>query len=175
MTRFCWRKFICASVFLAAFALFSASAAAISFQIVQHDPAQDKIRAASSVMEGVFFDYFFDSGHVATNIPTAVSSGEGDDDDIFCGSISDSRSGLCNYLIMIFVDYDGNGSTNPDAVLLSNIKSVSWIIYDTANESIMGKGERAVGNVPAKSNNATGVKSFTKKLAADINSAVKKK
>ena len=175
MTRFCCRKFICASVFLAAFSLFSASAAAVSFQLVQHDAAQDKIRAASSVMEGVFFDYFFDSGHVATNIPTAVSSGEGDDENIFFGALSDSRSGLCNYLIMIFVDYDGNGSTNSDAVLLSNIKSVSWIIYDTANESVMGKGERAVGNVPAKSNNAAGVKSFTKKLAADINSAVKKK
>lgn len=175
MTRLCWNKFICASVFLAAITLFSASASAISFQIVQHDAAQDKIRAASTVMEGVFFDYFFDSGHIATNIPTTVSSGEAEDDDIFYGSLADSRTGLCNYLILVFVDYDGNGSTNPDAVFLSNIKSVSWIIYDTANEHIIGKGERAVGNVPAKNNNVMGVKSFTKNLAADINSAVKKR
>lgn len=175
MTKFCWRKYICASIFLTVFGILSASASAVSFQIIQHDLAQDKIRAASSVMEGVFFDYFFDSGHIATNIPTAVSFGEKDDDDLFCGALADSRSGLCNYLILVFVEYDGNGSSNPDAVLLSNIQSVRWIVYDVSSESIIGKGDRVVGTVPDKNNNVSGVKSFTKKLAVDISSALKKR
>ena len=87
MTRFCRHKFLATAILLAVFSIHSISAAAISFQIIQHDPAQDKIRSASYVMETVFFDNFFDEGHIATNIPTTTSSGEDEDEDIFFTSL----------------------------------------------------------------------------------------
>ena len=98
-------KFLAAALFSAVFSIYSASAAAISFQIIQHDPAQDKIRSASFVMETVLFDSFFDSGHIATNIPTAVSAGEAEDEDIFFNSLADAKEGKCAYLVMITLDY----------------------------------------------------------------------
>ncbi|MBQ9538499.1 MAG: hypothetical protein IJU95_04455 [Treponema sp.] len=175
MTKFFTHKFFMAALVLAALVVNSAAATAISFQVVQHDPTQDKIRSSSYVMETALFDNFFDSGHVTTNIPTTTSASQEEDEDIFFRSLSDSREGLCKYLIIILIDYDSAASKNPDAVLLSNIKSVGWILYDTESEAMLEKGERVVGKVPDKSNNIRGVKAFAKQISADINSAVGKR
>ncbi len=156
-------------------AMYSASSTAVSFQVVQHDAGQEKIRSSSYVMETVFFDYFFDSGHIATNIPTAISNSEEEDEDLFFTALSDTKTGFCKYLIMIVIDYNSNASSNPDAVLLSNIQKVDWIIYDAMTEDLLEKGERIVGSVPDKMNNIGGVKDLAKKLAADINTAVGKR
>ncbi len=175
MIRLCRHKTLILSLLLTVLAMYSATAAAISFQVVQHDSSQDKLRSSSSVLETALFDCFFDAGYVTTNMPTAISYSKEEDEDIFFRSLADSRTGFCNYLVMIVIEYNGNSSKNPDAVLLSNIRSVSWIVYDTASESLLEKGERAVGNVPDKSNNIRGVKSLAKQLSVDINTAMGKR
>ena len=174
MVRLCRRKFLLAALLALCAAVHSASAAAISFQLVQHDSSQEKVRSASYVMEGVLFDYFFDSGYIATNIPTAASSSEEEDEELFYAALADTRGGLCKYLIMIYVDYSGSASGNPDAVLLSNIRKVSWLVYDAGSERLLERGDRAVGDVPAKSNNVAGVKDLARKIAKDISAAVRK-
>ncbi len=175
MVQLCRYKFIGAALLLGLLTMFSASASAISFQVVQHDSCQDKIRLSSYVMETVFFDYFFDSGYIATNIPTVHSYSEAEDEDIFYRALEDTKTGFCKYLIMIVIEYDDSNSKNSDAILLSNIKKVDWLVYDALSESLLDKGERVVGTVSDKSDNVGGVKDLAKKLATDINSAVSKR
>ncbi len=174
MVRRCRHKFLGVLLLLGLIAVAAASAAAVSFQVVQHDAGLEKIHPASFVMESVFFDYFFDSGHIATNMPTVQSRSKDEDEDIFFRALEDTKTGLCKYLIMVIIEYDMGDSKNSEAVLLSNIKKVNWLIYDAASESLLDQGERVVGNVPDKSNTAGGVKDLARKLAKDINSAVMK-
>ncbi len=175
MVRQCSYKFLTLALFLTFMTFYAAFASAISFQLVQHDSGQEKIRSSSYVIEGVLFDYFFDAGHIATNIPTVISSSEADDEDLFFAALSDTKNGFCNYLIMIHVEYDSTASSNPEAVLLSNIRKVNWLVYDATSESLLEQGERSVGVVPDKANNIGGVKDLAKKLAMDINAVVRKR
>ncbi|MBQ2314913.1 MAG: hypothetical protein II187_08405 [Treponema sp.] len=147
------------------FALHSAAAAAISFQIIQHDPAQDEIRSSSYVIEGVFFDYFFDKGFIVTNSPTAVSSSTAEDKVVYYGALEDARNGGCDYFVALVTEYDAKLSKNPQAVLLSNISDFSWEIFDVHSGNKIASGSKSPGSVDTRKDNSDGVSNFARLIA----------
>ena len=165
MGKICKNKLMVLYTCILFFAMHSAAASAISFQIIQHDPAQEEVRSSSYVMEGVFFDYFFEKGFIVTNSPTAVSSGSAEDKVICYGALDDARLGGCDYFVAFVMDYDTALSKNPQAVLLSNITGCSWEIFDVRSGNKIDSRSRSPGTVDAKKDNKDGVSGFSKVIA----------
>ncbi len=174
MLRFGRRKFLSTFLILAALVIHSAAAAAVSFQIIQHDSSVDTVRQSSYVMENVFFDSFFDSGHITTNFPTAISKSEAGDKAVYFRSLDEAKNTYCNYLVVLMIDYDTTSSASPEAVLLSNIKGVSWILYNARTGAEIERGSKKVEKVSDNKNNERGVKELTRSIASDIVGAVPK-
>ncbi len=155
------------------FSVCAASAAAISFQIIQHDSIQDEIRSASYVVENSLFDYFFNRGYIATNSPTAITSSSAEDKTVIYAALSEASEGLCDYFISVAVDFSEN-STNPAALILSNIKQVSWNVYDVKKGELLASGKKEP-KLTQSNNNERGLKNFMSNVAVEIESSIAKK
>ncbi|MCR5762773.1 MAG: hypothetical protein K6G00_05245 [Treponema sp.] len=169
MKKLCRPKFIMALLIMMGFVVNAATAAAISFQIIQHDSSQDKIRSASVVVENTFFDYFFDQGNIVTNFPTAVSFSTSEDQSIYYKSLDDSKEGLCHYFIALIMEYDTSDSYNPEAVVLQNIKEIKWSLFDAKTGNKLSDGNKKVGKIKDSSNNRNGVAVLSRAVATEIN------
>lgn len=106
----------------------SCFAAAVSIQIVQHSK-NDRIFEATQVIEESMMNALFDSGCVVSNSPIKVSSSEEDDKTIAQKGNDDAFYGSLKYCIAVYVDFVDD-STNPEAALLGNIKSITCKVYD---------------------------------------------
>lgn len=168
MGKLCKPKFIVSLLVLIGFAVNAATAAAISFQIIQHDSSQERLRSASEVVENTFFDYFFDHGNIVTNFPTAVSSGNAEDQSIYYKSLDESAEGSCQYFIVLIMEYDTASSSNPEAVILHNIKQMEWELFDVKTGTKLGYGKKNVTNINASSDNTNGVAVFSRSVASEI-------
>lgn len=140
----------------------------VSFQIIQHDSSQTEVRTSSYIIENALFDFFFDKGYVVTNSPTVSTFDEDDDLAVYNRSMIDAKIGRCKWFVVVFADYDVSASPNPKGAFLSNIKSVSWTLYDASTGRKLDSGEKIVGPVPDKKNNEKGISAFTFELAADL-------
>ena len=169
MGKLCRPKFLVSLLVLMGFVVNAATAAAISFQVIQHDSSQEKIRSASVVVENTFFDYFFDQGDIVTNFPTAVSFSEQEDQAIYYKSLDESQEGLCHYFIALVMEYDVSSSYNPEAVVLRNIKEIKWEVFDAKSGAKLSSGKRNVGKVKDSSDNKNGVAVFSRAVATEIN------
>ncbi len=174
MLKLCKPSFIISAIIVVAFAVQSAAASAVSFQLIQHDSVQSDVRIASSVIENEFFDYFFDRGHVATNFPIAVSSSEEVDEDICCSSMDEARKARCKYLIVVKINYDIKASPNREMLLLSTINNATWEVYDTESEQKIDSSKLDVGNVPYRRDNEQGIRNFARQLAVNMDKVFKK-
>ncbi len=151
------------------------SATAVAFQLIQHDPVQDKVRSSSYIIENGLFDYFFDKGFIVTNSPTSVSSDSVQDEEIYYTALSDASAGYCDYFIVISIDYNTENSRNPDAMILSNIEKVNWSVFDLETGKKIGSGSRKIGRIDPVKDNEKGISAFTAQVANDIFSFFKKK
>ena len=145
-----------------------AKAASVSFQVIQHDPSQKKLRAASSEVETDLLNNFFDQGHVVTNFPTAISSDEAEDKAIYYGSLDEAKEGRCGYFAVIIIEYDVSASYNPEALILRNIKHVSWELFDARSGESLGSGKQVAGKLAASRDNKYGIVILSKNVAGDI-------
>ena len=150
----------------------AACAQVISFQIIQRDTVQTEIRSVSYMLENGLFDYFFNKGYIATNSPTAVSGSEAEARSVAYAALSEASEGLCDYFVSVSIDCAGS-STNPAALLLSNIRGVSWNVFDVKTGTELSSGSKAP-TLTARNNNEKGVKSFSAQVAAEIESALPK-
>ncbi len=152
----------------------SAVASSISFQIIQHDNTQDEIRSSSYVIENALFDYFFEKGFIVSNSPAANSPDESFDREIYYKAMDEAGEGFCSFFIVITADYDLEHATNPNAILLSNIKCVSWELFDVKDGHKINSGNRQTENdIPVSRNNEKGIKSFIYAVAGDIYNSLK--
>ena len=168
------KKFVVGAALLLC-ALSYASAAAVSFQIIQHDPNQSEIRSSSYVIENTLFDFFFEKGCIVTNSPTAVSASSSEDQGIYYRSLDEASEGGCTHFIVITVDYDTSRSTNPVALILSNITSIGWTLFDVKSGAAIAQGSKDVGTVSARQDNENGIRSFMRLVASDMYAALRKK
>ena len=150
----------------------SASASAISFQVIQHDTSIDKVRDASREIEGAVMEYFFDQGYIVTNSPTIICSTKDDEAAAYQKSMDEALDGNCDVFISVFVDYDIADSSAPDLLLLSNIKQITWISYDVRTGKKQKSGGKLTGKVDPKDNTDVGIENFTREVAAQINSTL---
>ncbi len=168
MGKICKPRFLFSLITLLFLALEGAGAASVSFQVIQHDASQSKLRVASSELETDLLNDFFDRGHVVTNFPTAVSSDESEDKAIYYGALDEAKEGRCSYFAVVVIEYDVSSSYNPEALILRNIKHVSWELFDARSGNRLGTGKKLVGDVSSSRDNKSGVGLLAKNVAADI-------
>lgn len=165
------KKTSCALVLLA-FALSCAPASVIAVQVVQDDDAHDEVRSSSLVVEGSLLDYFFESGHIVTNTPPAISSGK-DDSALLKKSMAQAKSGGCDLFIAVQVCYQRGNTSSPEANLLSVIKQISWTVYRISTGEEIASGKKSPGTVSPARDSERGIIAFAGEVAATINQSLK--
>ncbi len=162
---------VCTVVFLCISVLTYAQS--VSFQIIQHDSATTDVRETTYVMENAIFDSLFSSGFIATNSVTAAVNNDEKDKQIKYKALGEASDGGCNYFIAIFVDYKDNLTSNTAYALLSNIRKISWEVYDVKSEAVISSGEKEIVKVTSSSDNERGVASYTRIFSAEIIKSLK--
>lgn len=153
----------------------SAYASAISFQIVQHDSSQDKIRNSTYEIEEALMDYFFDAGFIVTNSPTVMSTSPDDDVAAYKKSMNDALDGDCDVFVNVIAEYDIDKSSAPELDLLSNIKEIRWEIYNVITGEMISSGKKSIGVVDPADDTEKGIADFASQIAVLINSGIKSK
>lgn len=150
-----------------------AYANAISFQIVQHDASQEKVRNASYEIENTLMEYFFDAGYIVTNSPTVATASKEADDAAYHKAINDALDGQCDIFISVITEYDVRNSTGPELSLLSNIAEISWKVINVTNGKQIASGKQKTGKVTPENDTEDGIVRFASDVAAKINSSIK--
>lgn len=152
----------------------SAYAASVGIQIIQKDGNIKDVRQISYVIEESFLDIFFDAGLIATNAPVAISSSDEKDASIIKKSLKEALEGNVDYLIVVDVLFKQSDSVVIANVLLNDINSISWELYNVHTGLSVKTMEYDVSKVVSKYKNEDGVKRYTKNVAQDVLSALKK-
>ena len=159
-------------ILLMVFAATIANASAISFQIVQTDSTQDKVRASSYEIEDTLMNYFFNAGYIVTNSVTVVANNSEDKEDAYKKAFNEAVDGQCDILITMNVEYDVDSSTGPDLSLLSNIKEISWEIMEINTGKKIKTGKEHIGKVSAIDDSEQGIELVAIKIAEKINKTI---
>src|SRR5574344_1417618 len=160
-------------ILLMVFAVTIANASAISFQIVQTDSSQDKIRASSYEIEDTMMNYFFNAGHIVTNSVTVIANDSDKKNDAYKKAFNETVDGQCDFLITMNIEYDIDSSTGPDLSLLSNIKEIFWEITEVNTGKKIKAGKERIGKVSAIDDSEQGIESVANKIASIINKTIK--
>ncbi|MFA6936951.1 MAG: hypothetical protein WCQ67_01830 [Treponema sp.] len=158
---------------LMGFAITIANASAISFQIVQTDSTQDKVRASSYEIEDTLMNYFFNAGHIVTNSVTVIANDSDKKNDVYKKAFNEAVDGQCDFLITMNIEYDVNSSTGPDLSLLSNIKEIYWEITEINTGKKIKTGKERIGKVSAIDDSEQGIQAVANKIASIINKTIK--
>lgn len=167
-----WVKLILCVVF----AFFCASGAfskSLSIQIIQNNPGQDKIWATSYLFEQNITDYFFDSGDIVSSSPIWISDSDEKNKGALKASLAENLEGGMEVLVRVELFYDTRDSSNPDGLLLQNIKNVKWTAYQVSNGQAIFEGSAAPEKVEARNNNEEGVSQFAGLIAYKIKTQMK--
>lgn len=138
----------------------------VSILVVQNN-GTDKISEASKVFENQVLNYMFDNGHIVSNEP--ISLFENYETDSIRG-FDAAVDGFVDFYVEIIIDYDMDKSSNPEAVILSNIKSVKYVIKKVNDGTVFFESEKLIPNLNGISNQNVGFNNFATKIAENINS-----
>lgn len=152
------------AVYMACAAVLPAASAAV--QIIQNEKGIDKIRDATYLFEDAVMNCCFDQGVIVSNTPAIA--GAGNISAINAQAMSSAQSGRLEYYIMVMLNYNTSSSTNPDAVRLSNIDSVSWQIYRLSDASLCKDETVAVAAVLPEEDTEEGFTDFACQVAYRI-------
>ncbi|HIW36052.1 MAG TPA: hypothetical protein IAA30_03625 [Candidatus Treponema faecavium] len=145
-------------------------AASASVQIIQNEQGTAVIRDATYVFEDAVMNFCFEQGMIISNTPAVLA--QDNVSAINAQAMSSAQSGRLEYYISVVLNYDTSDSTNPDAVRLSNIDSVSWQVYRLADASLCGDGTLAASAIAAD-DTEDGFTDFARQVAyyicADLN------
>ncbi|MBQ7159228.1 MAG: hypothetical protein IJS09_07395 [Treponema sp.] len=143
----------------------------ISVQIIQNNPATNgNVCASSSLIEQTIIGYFFDSGYIVSSSPVYIGTDK--DSGSLKTALKENAEGGMDYLVRVEVDYTAD-STNPEAILLANIKQVTWKNYAVSTGKELSAGSEKIGTVNRQDNNENGVTSFANLVAAKINAGLR--
>ncbi|WP_294431114.1 hypothetical protein [uncultured Treponema sp.] len=162
-----WVKSIISVLFL-----FCASAAfsrSLSFQIIQNNPGQEKVWATSYLFEQNLTDYFFDTGDIVSSSPVWISDTNEKNKAALRASLDENRQGGMEVLVRVELIYNTNDSSNPDGLLLENIKKVQWQAYAVSTGLKLFEGNAVPEKADKKTNNEVGLRQFAGFVAYKIN------
>ncbi len=164
------------SIFFVAFSMLCISGAfskSLSIQIIQNNPGQDKIWATSYFFEQNITDYFFDTGDIVSSSPIWISDTEEKNDGALKASLRENLDGGMDILVRVELFYDTSDSSNPDGILLSNIKNVAWKAYSVTSGTELFEGNATPEKPNKKTNNEVGLSQFAGFVAYKINTQMK--
>lgn len=145
----------------------------LSIQIIQNNPGQDKIWDTSYFFEQCITDYFFENGQIVSSSPIWISSSEAKNESARKAALAENLEGGMDYLVRIEVDYVPAGETsNPQALLLGNIKKVQWRSYLVKTGIEVAGGSAEPGPVASKNSGETDLADFAGRVAYEINSGL---
>lgn len=169
-----WGKLVL-SVFLVSLFCSGSFARSLSIQIVQNNPGQEKVWAASYLFEQSITDYFFDSGDIVSSSPVWISDSEEKNRDALRASIRENFDGGMEMLVRVELFYGTGGSSNPEGLLLENIKKVQWKCYSVLTGDQLFEGSAVPEKPGPKTNNEMGLSQFAGSVAYEINAQIRSK
>lgn len=155
------------------FAAINAFSMSFSLQVIQRDTPTEDVIESSYLVEQTVLDYFFDRGCIVSSNAIIVSKNdEADDKNALRHSFVEAKVGCMDLIIHLNLYFNIKESTNPEAVLLSNLKGASWEIVSLETGKRIAHGEGKPGAVTEKNNNSYGIESFAKDIAKNIQTAL---
>lgn len=115
--------FICVSLLFFTVCVFAKD---VTIQVVQHGGSPETVSETTLMLEDELLNSFFDRGHIVSNLPAVMSQSSDEDKDLIEKLFSESATGGGDYAVQVRIYLDTSNSSNPKAVLLSDIKKVEW-------------------------------------------------
>ena len=167
------------SIFCICYVLFGVAlgfSRSLSIQIIQNNPGQEKIWATSYLFEQNITDYFFDAGDIVSSSPVWIyDSDDSKNKGALRASLDENREGGMDTLVRVELFFNTNDSSNPEGLLLENIKKVQWKAYSVMTGKELFEGKAVPEKLSAKNNNEMGLSQFAGLVAYQINTQMKHK
>ena len=141
----------------------------LSFQIIQNNPGQEKVWATSYLFEQNLTDYFFETGDIVTSSPVWISATEDKNKSALRASLNENRQGGMEVLVRVELIYNTSDNSNPEGILLENIKKVQWKAYAVSTGIQIFEGNATPEKATSKTNNELGLRQFAGLVAYQIN------
>ena len=142
---------------------------------ISEDEAEDSsfvLKETSRFIETKLFDAFFDRGHIVSNEPMCHTASY---ERLVAEAFMQAVRVYSDYFLFVEIVYDDSSSTNPKAVNLTDISSVSWQLKRVKDEKTVSKGKITSPGEMYKNIDAKGVASFTVQLADTIDKEMRNK
>lgn len=152
------------------------NAKSFSLQIIQKNTGGENVFDASYIVEQAIMDYFFDRGTIVSNNSVIVSDNDSaKEKSQLHRSFVDAQEGGMNFFIKLFLNYSLENSTNPQAVLLSNIRDAQVEIVSVSDLKVLLEEKFVPKKVNSFNDNRGGVESFATGIAIEIQARLAKK
>lgn len=158
-----YRKIIF-SLFASIFLSTAVFAKDIAVQIVQHGGNKDTVSETALVFEDKILNSLFDSGHIVTNFPAAISLSDDEDTELRQKLFSDFAVAGGEYAIQVIILINSNATT--ENFKLADISKVEW------NVTIIKTGKEKVGQVEGPSGVKKGVDDSIQAYASTVASKI---
>ena len=169
-----WGKSLFVILFASLFAS-SAFAKSLSIQIIQNNPGQEKVWATSYLFEQNITDYFFDVGDIVSSSPVWISDSDEKNRGALKASLRENLEGGMDVLVRVELFYNTSDSSNPEGLLLENIKKVQWKAYAVSTGIQLFEGSAVPEKPTDKTNNEMGLSQFAGFVAYEINTQMRYK
>lgn len=163
------------SVSAALLCVSGAFARSLSIQIIQNNPGQERIWATSYLFEQNLTDYFFDAGDIVSSSPVWISDTEEKNSSALKASLRENRDGGMETLIRVELFYNTGDSSNPEGLLLGNIRKVQWKAYSVSTGAQLFEGKAEPERPTAKTDNEMGLSQFAGLVAYQINTQMRRR
>lgn len=167
-----WVKKIFSMLF-AFFCISAVSAKTLTIQIVQNNPGQNKVWATSYLFEQNITDFFYNSGNIVSSSPIWISGSDEKNRSSLKASLRENLQGGMEVLVRVELFYNTSNSSNPEGLLLENIKKVEWKGYYTSTGVKFFEGEAVPEKVTEKNNSEIGLNDFAALVAYKINNQMR--
>lgn len=146
----------------------------LSIQIVQNNPGQDIIWDTSYFFEQCLTDYFFDNGQIVSSSPIWINDTEAKNKSALKAALAENLEGGMDYLVRVELFYtNADESSNPQALLLENVKKIQWKSYSVKTGLEVSGGTALPEHLTQTNNNETGLADFAGYVAYKINNGLK--
>ena len=170
-----WEKLVFFGVF-ALFCTITANAKSLSIQIIQNNPGQEKVWATSYLFEQDITDYFFDAGDIVSSSPVWIQDkDEKKNKSALNASLRENFDGGMEILVRVELLYNTSDSSNPEGLLLENIKKVQWRAYSVRDGEELFDGSAIPDKLNEKNNNEMGLNQFAGFVAYQISNQIRLK
>lgn len=167
------KKNFLALFLLGATALLNANS--FSLQIVQRNTGGETVFDTSYVVEQAIMDYFFDRGTIVSNNAVIASNNDATKEKtLLRRSFVEAQEGSMNVFIKLFLNYALEDSTNPTAVLLSNIRDAQVEVVSVSDLNVLLEEKFVPEKANSLNDNRGGVESFATDIAVEIQARLAK-